>query len=281
MLVSALLALASSVLWGTGDFLGGVSTKRANVLIVVVITQAVGLVVVGTLALATGAWQAPSGYWPWAVLGGLCGASGLMAFYWALSEGSMGVVAPIAAMSGIVPLAAGLLSGDRLQAITWIGAAAIGCGVVLASGPELRAVAGWRPLALALVAALLFGVALLAIARGSQFSTVMMMTSMRLTSVSVFTVVVVIALTRRVIDRAGIWEVRWALIGCGVFDVLANLAYGASANAGPLVITAVLGSLYPVITAILAAVLLHERLQTVQYLGVGFALTGLVLVTLG
>lgn len=278
--MAALLALLSSLMWGTADFVGGLVSKRVPSVVVVGAAQAVGLVAVGIVALATGAWRSPTGYIPWAVLASLSGASGLVIFYRALATGTMGVVAPISAMAGLVPVTAGLLDGERFTSATAFGAVLIAAGVVLASAPELRAEAGWRPLAMASAAALLFGISLLAIARGSEYSAIMTMTAMRMVSVTLLGAAVAVLVARGTIT-GGVPRNLWPLVVLvGVFDVMANVAFGASANSGPLVISAVLGSLYPVVTAVLAAVILHERLRGVQYLGVAAALIGLSFVTL-
>lgn len=278
--MAAVFALLSSLMWGTSDFIGGVISKRVASVVVVGATQCVGLITVATLALATGAWRSPTGYLPWAVLASLSGASGLVIFYRALATGTMGVVAPISAMAGLVPVTAGLLAGERFTAATAFGAALIAVGVVLASAPELRAEAGWRPLAMASVAALLFGISLLAIARGSEYSAIMTMTAMRVVSVTLLGLAVAVLVIRGTVRTSIPRNMLPLIVLVGVFDVMANVAFGASANNGPLVISAVLGSLYPVVTAILAAVILHERLRGVQYLGVAAALIGLSFVTL-
>ena len=278
--MAALLALLSSLMWGTSDFVGGLISKRVPSVVVVVAAQTVGLVAVGAVALVTGAWRSPTGYLPWAVLASVSGASGLVIFYRALATGTMGVVAPISAMAGLVPVTAGLLDGERFTAATAFGAVLIAVGVILASAPELRAEAGWRPLAMASAAALLFGISLLAIARGSEYSAIMTMTAMRVVSVTLLGTAVALLVARGTLS-SGVPRNLWPLVVLvGVFDVMANVAFGASANSGPLVISAVLGSLYPVVTAVLAAVILHERLRGVQYLGVAAALIGLSFVTL-
>lgn len=279
--MAALLALASSLMWGTSDFLGGVLSKRLPSVVVVAITQTVGLVTVSLLALITGAWRDPTGYLPWAVLASLSGGSGMVLFYRALATGTMGVVAPISAMAGLIPVTAGLLGGERFTPVTATGAVLIGVGVLLASAPELRAEAGWRPLALASTAAVLFGISLLAIAEGSQYSTLMTMTGMRVVSVTILGLIVLVLLRRGAVRVSIPRSIAPILVVAGIFDVMANVAFGAAANAGTLVITAVLGSLYPVVTALLAAAILHERLRGIQYLGVAAALSGLLLVTTG
>jgi drug/metabolite transporter (DMT)-like permease len=277
--MTAILALMSSVLWGSSDFLGGWLSKRLPPLIVVAFSQVAGFVTIGFVTMVTGAWSAPTGYLPWAVVAGLAGATGMLVFYRALATGTMGVVAPISSLSGLVPLAAGLLAGERFTTISAVGALAIGVGVILASGPELSAESGWRPLLLAVVAAVLFGITLLAIARGAEYSAVMTMVAMRVAQMCVFAPLAVL-LWRRLPHPKPRLKGRFALFAAvGILDVGANLSYGIAADSGSLVVTAVLGSLYPVVTAVLAAALLRERLAGIQYVGVAATLGGLIVMT--
>lgn len=278
--MAAFLALLSSLSWGSADFLGGIASKRLPSLIVVGLSQAAGLVLAVFLALVTGEWTSPLGYLPWAVLASLCGATGLIAFYRALATGTMGVVAPISGMAGVVPLIVGFLAGERFTPLAAAGAIAIGVGVLLASGPELNDRAGVAPVVLAIFAALMFGIALVAIAEGAAYSPVMTMVGMRTVSVLLLGTVSVIMLARTAAHRNAARSLVLVIIGSGVLDVSANLAFGYASQAGALVIVAVLGSLYPVATAVLAAMFLHERLRPVQYAGVAAAVVGLSLVTL-
>ena len=278
--MAALLALLSSLSWGSADFLGGIASKRLPSLIVVGMSQAAGLVVAVVLALLTREWQAPRGYLPWAVLASLCGAAGLIAFYRALATGTMGVVAPISGMAGIVPLIAGFAAGERFTTMAAVGAVAIGIGVLLASGPELNDRAGVATVLLAMFAALMFGIALLAIAEGAEYSPIMTMVGMRTVSVLLLGSTSVVLLTRSAGYRSAARSLLWLIIVSGVLDISANLAFGYASQAGALVVVAVLGSLYPVATAVLAALFLHERLRPVQYAGVAAAVVGLSMVTL-
>lgn len=278
--MAALFALLSSLSWGSADFIGGLTSKKLPSILVVALSQIAGLVLIGIIVVATGAWSAPLDYLGWAVIAAVCGASGLIVFYRALATGTMGVVAPISAMAGIVPLLAGLLAGERFTLIAAIGAAVIGLGVILASGPELSDRAG-KPVLLAVVAAVLFGFTLLAIARGSEVSPVMTMAAMRVVQVGVLVPIVLVGIGTGRMASHGVRKVLPLIILSGVLDVVANLAFGYSAKAGPLVVVAVLGSLYPVVTAVLAATVLHERLRGIQYAGVAFAISGLILMSLG
>ena len=289
-----MLALLSSVLWGTSDYMGGTLSRRLPPLAVVAVSQAFGLLLMVVVVLATGSWGSPGGYVGWAILASASGLTGLWAFYTALAMGTMAIVSPIAATGIVVPIIGGMLVGDTPGAIAWAGVATaiIGLSLVLipqkeeldTDGPAAE-LADSRPvphprdhrrsIALAFVAALMFGTSLAAIAQGSLISPVMTMFSMR-----VFACIVLFtgALMVRSLGGFGRRDLPAAAL-IGFFDVGANLAYGLSAQGGSLVIAAVLGSLYPVVTVLLAWRLQHERLRLAQYVGVVVALVGVVLMS--
>jgi drug/metabolite transporter (DMT)-like permease len=238
------------------------------------------------MALAAGALDAPTGYLPWAIGAGLTGVIGLVAFYAALATGTMGVVSPIAALGVVVPVIVGLAEGERPSPFQLVGIAVAVAGVVLASGPELSGQAGLRPLVLAVVAAFGFGLALLFIAKGSRDSTLMTLLTMRVTSVTVLgmaLVAIAVRARRSGRQRGPRLEPRdLALLAvAGVADAAANLTFGWSSTRGLVSVVAVLGSLYPVVTVVLARVLLHERLGRAQTVGVVGALAGVVLIGAG
>lgn len=280
--MSVVLALLSSLVWGASDFLGGTLTRRYAVALVVATSQLAGLVAVSLVAIGAGSLDDPTGYVPWAVLAGLSGMTGLLCFYAALATGTMGVVSPIAALGVVVPVLVGLARGERPAAVQLVGIVVAVAGVVLASGPELSGRAGVRPVVLAAVSALGFGVALLAIAEGARSSTVMTLVTMRVTSVSLLTTALLVVLVRR---RTGRPPVRRAdaalLVLTGVGDVGANLAFGLASTRGLVSVVAVLGSLYPVVTVLLARVVHGERLGRAQTLGVAGALTGVAMIAAG
>lgn len=274
------LALLSSGLWGSADFFGGLMSRRLPPIAVVAWSQSSGLVVGLVVATVVGAWSDPSGWLPWAVLAGASGALGLIAFYAALASGTMGVVSPIAALGAVVPLLAGVLAGEQPSALQRVGIGVALLGAVLASGPELRgrgdgaAAARTRSVVLAALAAVAFGVALLAIGRGAEHSPVLTLVGMRGTSVLGF---VVLALVVRSVGGVRARDLP-ALAAIGSCDLAANLCFGIASTLGLLSITAVLGSLYPVATVVLARFVLAERLLPVQWAGVAAALVGVALI---
>lgn len=281
--MAAVLALLSSLLWGSADFLGGSVSRRHRAALVVGVSQAVGLLAVLVVAGVAGAFGDDTGYVPWAMLSGIAGVVGLVSFYAALAAGTMGVVSPIAALGVVVPVLVGLARGERPGTLQVAGIVVAIAGVVLASGPELSGRAGARPLLLAGVAAVGFGFALLAIAEGSRSSTVMTLVTMRTTSVTLLVAALLVALGRGFpradlrLGRADLLLV--ALVGVG--DVSANLTFGLASTRGLVSVVAVLGSLYPVVTVLLARVLHGERLGTAQTVGVAGALGGVALIAVG
>lgn len=280
--MATLLALLSSGLWGTSDFLGGTASRRLPAAGVVAASEAFGLVGVLVVALATGAYSDPPGYVGWSLLAAVAGMAGVLAFYRALATGTMGVVAPIAALGVVVPVAVGVVAGDRPDALQDAGLVAAVVGVVLASGPELRTpgrsrVAAARPLLLAGVAALGFGVVFVCLDRGARSSTLMSLVTMRAASV---VLLVVTSLAGRTDIRVGRRDLPLlAVIGC--FDVSANAAFAVATRHGLLSIVSVLSSLYPAVTVVLARAVHSERLGGVQLVGVTGALLGVALIASG
>lgn len=272
----SLLALASSVVWGTSDFFAGLASRRHPAVVVVGWTQGLALVVVSTIVAVR--WQHFTlETWPlWSVAAGLSGMVGLIAFYSALSRGTMGVVAPIAALGVVVPVVLGVATGEEPSPWAWVGMVVAIVGVTLASGPELSGEVGARPVVLASVAAVAFGLALFCLDRGARESALLTLWGMRMTSV---TILVTAALVLRTVGEVTAREVPALLaIGCG--DLAANFLFGLASSQGQVSVASVLGSLYPVMTVVLARVVIGERLRRVQQAGVLLAIGGACVIAL-
>jgi drug/metabolite transporter (DMT)-like permease len=212
----------------------------------------------------------------------LFGYAGLIAFYTALARGTMGVVAPITALGGAVPVAAGLIRGEEPSAVQFIGLVVALVGVFLASGPELSGGAGALPIALAALAAACFGFSLLFIADGSDIDALATVTGMRAVTTALGVMIVLFLLIRRRAADAAVERAAWApLIAVGVMDIGANLTFGLAAAQGLLTLTAVAGSLYPVATVLLARFVHHEQLARIQQAGVVLALSGVAVIAAG
>ncbi len=282
--MAAVLALLSSLLWGISDFIGGSVSRRLPVASVLGLSQLAALLLLTPLAYGTGAVDTPRGYLLPGIFAGLAGVIGLAAFFRALSLGSMGVVAPIAALGVAVPVVAGLVAGERPSTLQVVGMAIAVVGVVLASGPELTGGAGRTPLLLAVVAALGFGTVFLLLAIGSEDdpdAVIMTLLTMRLTGVALLTTALLVVLPRRGPDLGVRRADLPVLLLIGAADVGANYAYGLSSRLGLVSVSSVLASLYPVVTALLAYRFLAERLRGIQVVGASVTLVGIVLLAAG
>jgi drug/metabolite transporter (DMT)-like permease len=278
--MATLLALLSSLLWGSADYHAGNLSKRLPSIVVLGINQAFGLAFGLVLILVTSGWVAPSfahdSYLINGALAGMCGYAGLLCLYAGLSSGRMGVVSPISSLSVLLPLGfAFVIKGDVVSTPVLMGIIAAIIGGFLASGPEMTQGLPMRPVLLALGAALGFGSALIFMAIGSQDSSLMTMVMMRAT-----TLLVSVGFFIKRGNMGGTSKKDIPLLaGIGIADFSANLLLGIATTKGLVSIAMVLGSLYPIATAVLAYIFLHERLHKAQYIGVALAVGGVALIS--
>ena len=278
--MASLLALLSSILWGGADFLGGKLSKRYQAIAVTAVSQAFGLLIGITIILVSSSWIKPNlswdGYFLSGVCAGLLGFLGLIAFYTGLATGRMGVVAPISALSVLIPLTIAFINGEKPSSTQLLGMSIALTGAVFASGPELKGGLAVKPIVLAVIAAFGFGTAIAFIARGSASSAIMTMTTMRFA-----TFIVALFLFARFRTTGGFKKKDLpVLVGIGAADFIANLLLGVATTKGLVSLAVVLGSLYPIVTALLAFKILHERLHKIQYVGIGFAIAGVAVISL-
>ena len=281
--MGSLLALLSSALWGTADFFGGKLSKKYAPILVLGMTQAIGLLFGITLVLLSGELFGSNppnafgdgGYFFAGAIAGVMGYIGLICLYAGLSTGRMGVVSPISALSAVIPLTVALVTGEVLTKAQGIGVVVALAGAFCASGPELSQGFSATPLFLALGAAAGFGTAMTFMAMGSQSSALMTMVMMRATT---FIVTVALAIRYRTVGNFEKSEIP-ILVFIGISDFLANLLLGVATNYGLVSLVMVLGSIYPIVTALLAFKILHERLHRVQYVGVVLAVAGVALIS--
>ena len=272
-----ILALFSSVVWGLSDFLGGTLSKRRKAIAVIGGSQSFGLFFVSALALVLGVWTLDTTVWINGAIAGAMGLLGLVGFYTALATGQMGIVAPISSLSAVVPVTIGLVQGERPGSLQVAGIVVALIGVILASGPELNGKVDSRPVFLALFAAFTFGFCVYFMAKGGQINPTMTITAMRATQVSI---VIVVALALRSIGGLVKKDVP-LLAAIGMTDAGANVLFAFAASLGLLSVVSVLGSLYPIVTVILAWWIHKERLMPVQYLGIAITFSGVALISLG
>jgi drug/metabolite transporter (DMT)-like permease len=278
--MASLLALASSLLWGSADYHAGNLSKRFPTMVVLGLNQIFGLITGIVLVIVTAGWVAPTlasdGYLINGALAGLFGYAGLICLYTGLASGRMGVVSPISSLSVLLPLVFALtIGGEKLSTPVMCGVIVAIFGGFLASGPEFSQGLPLRPLLLALGAATGFGAALIFMSIGSEESSLLTMVAMRAATLPI---TIGYFLRRGNFGGVGRRNIP-LLIGIGVSDFAANLLLGVATTKGLVSLAMVLGSLYPIATAVLAFVFLKERLHKVQYLGIIFAVSGVALIS--
>ena len=282
-MVAALLAIASSISWGLSDFLGGVQSRRNALLAVLVLSQGLAFVLLVGAVLVGAPTEHDTTATLLAAGSGTFGMLALAAFYHALTIGTMSIVAPISATGTAIPVFVGLLSGEEPSAIQIAGIALAGLGVVLAARAAPSADAegdrdNRKAILLALFAAVGFGTFFAAMDRAEESADVAwVLLSARTADVSVL--LVACAVLRPPLPRDAGSLLPIAAIG--VLDLLANLLFVLATSRGLLSVVGVLGSLYPVITVLLARIVLHERLSRAQARGVLITLMGVVALAAG
>ncbi|TMB91055.1 MAG: DMT family transporter [Chloroflexi bacterium] len=278
--MSVALALAGAVIFGTGDFFGGLASRRIALLSVLLVSQSTGLA--GMLLASLAVRGDPSGVD--LLLGaaaGLAGGAGVTMLYRGLATGSMSLVAPVTGVvASVVPVIAGVAFGERPAALQLAGIViAVGSVALLGGGPSTAPSAPrrWSPLLLAVGAGAGFGLFFIALSRTASAAGLWPIAAARGATVSAF---VLAALATRSLRKplAGNLPI---LIATGVLDVAANVLYLVAVHAGLLSIVAVLISLYPAATVVCSMVVLGERLRRMQVTGVIAALIAVVLIAAG
>jgi len=274
------MALGASVAWGGSDFVAGVATRRRSLLAVLVGSQACGLVVVVAVVAAGGQAPPPPGAVVLAGGAGLAELAGFAALYRGLAVGPMGVVAPLSALGGAVPLAVGLAAGDGLGTAAAGGVVLALAGVTLVSTDRARGdgetAAG---LLLGGLAALGFGTffTLTAAATDAGGATWAVGVN-RAASLALLVVALGVVARRGGVERPMSRGDLPALVAIGALDAGANALFAFALTHGVRPVISVLGSLYPLTTVVLAQLVLRERLSVAQALGVLATLTGVALV---
>lgn len=277
------LGLGASLCWGTADFFGGVQSRRLPALAVAIWSQLAGGVALLVALLAQG--ERPTLHAvAFGLVAGAFAGSGLLAFYRGLAEGAMSVVSPIAASAGVLPVVAAVLGGTPPSPAALLGIVAALAGVVLVSRTTTADQhPGGRPglmVALALYSALGFGMYFVLVHAGSQGPGGSPLWAVGAARVGSLLILLAIAAAR----RASLpWPGRRlaALTSVGVLDTGANLLFAYGSIKGNLGVVGVLAALYPVVTVVLARMVLAERLSFVQSIGVVLALAGVALLASG
>jgi drug/metabolite transporter (DMT)-like permease len=279
-LLAIALGLGAGLAWGVSDFLGGLKSRTLELLAVLVLSQGMGLMLVAVLVVLRGEGPPAGEQLLYASLSGVSGVLGLSAFYRGLAVGAMAVVAPISATGAAIPVMVGLVAGERPSAAQGAGIALAITGVVLASreapepGRPARVATG---VGLALVAALGFGGFFVAMDAASEDDVFWAILGNRVTGVSCLLLVVLALRRSLVVPR----RETAALALIGAMDIAANSLYAVASTEGLISLVAVLASLYPVVTIVLARLVLHERVRPAQQAGIVVALAGVALISAG
>ena len=271
-----LLALGASLAWGVADFVGPWQARTLGALRVMLWAQIGGIAAIGLVVAGRG--HAPHDWAVlWAIPAALSGTLGLYAYYRGVAVGAISVVAPIAGASAIIPVLYGIATGDHPSGVQLAGIALAIVGVVLAAQEHqeggrgsLAAGAG-----LAILAAIGFGFYFPPMHAAGSADPWWASLLFRFTA---FLIVLAAVAVRRPAIRLAGWSLA-VVLAVGAGDTLGNLLFAASAGHGLVSLTSVLASLYPIVTVVLAAIVLHERVSALQLAGIVLTLAGIVLIS--
>ncbi|HTX27006.1 MAG TPA: DMT family transporter [Streptosporangiaceae bacterium] len=279
-----LLGLAAAVLYGGGDFLGGMATRRVHVLTVLMVAETAGAIAALAAAAISPGGASLAGL-AWGFSAGVIGGLGLIVFYIGLATGPMSVVAPVSGLvSTVLPVAVALAWGERPGAGVYAGALLCLVAIVLASsagdsGTARRPGRPGRAIAYGAVSGMAFGLFFLLIRNAGQSGAVWPVAAGRIGElVAVLATAAVLrrGLTPRGADR----RLLMAAASAGVIDVIANICYVAATRTGMFGLAVVMASLYPGVTVLLARVMLGERLRWIQRAGLVLAAIGILLIAI-
>ncbi|MBN8870409.1 MAG: DMT family transporter [Solirubrobacterales bacterium] len=280
---AVILALLSSLSYGVSDYLGGLKSRHLPVLTVLFVSQATALVAI-TASLAVAVGEIPEArYLGYGALAGIAEVVALSALYRGLAVGKMSLVAAVAATAPAVPVVASVITGDSPGALQWLGIVVAIAGVsllALSSSSEDDPHALARPsvsVTFGLLTALGLGTFMLAMDHAAEGSAQWGLIAARVASAGIFTLAF---LAIRPKGELKLQEWGWlALIG--LLLMVADSFYAVASIKGVLSVVAVLSSLYPVVTILLARFHLGERLNSRQVGGIAIVLAGAVALSIG
>lgn len=275
LLAPVLFGLAASLCWGSGDFSGGLASRRANASSVVLAAYAVGFVLMVVLALL---WREP---FPsavdvlWGALAGVAGVLGLLAFYSALSSGKMGIAAPVSAvLTAMLPVLFSVFTVGLPSPVQLGGFVLALIAIVLISRPE-ETKGPAQGIGLALLAGCCFGCFFILISRVNPTATFWPLAVARLTSVLVLLVIMLFR-RQRILPAK---KAAPLVVLAGILDALGNAFFVLAAHSGRLDVAAILSSLYPAATILLAALVLRERVTRLQGIGILLVLLAIPMIS--
>jgi drug/metabolite transporter (DMT)-like permease len=281
--LGVVLALGCSVVWGCADFFGGLQARRLPVLVVLLWGQLAAVVLAVALLLVVSDGRPTLAAFGWAAGSGAAGIAALLAFYRGLAIGTMSIVAPVSATGAAVPVLVGLVRGEHPGALQVAGIVLAFAGIVLAAREDSRAAAqrARAALGLAIVAALGFGAWFAGIDRATELAGVAWTVLLSRAVQAALLLAGALVLRPGGVGRDSFVRGVAPLLAIGALDVLANGLYALATRHGLLSVIAVLGSLYPAMTVVLARTVLHERVTRTQELGIVAILAGVAAISAG
>jgi uncharacterized membrane protein len=271
-----IFGLLAALTWGAGDFNGGLAAKRSNPYGVVAVAHAFSLVLLLILIAIIREPIPPIRDWLWGGASGLTGGIGLLLLYRSLAEGRMSVAAPVSAvLAAALPVMVGIFQDGNPGALVLLGFTLALAAVWLVSGGEELSLR-FANLRQPVIAGIAFGAFFICLERASQSSLWWPLVAIRIVSISSL-------LGFAILTRQPWLPKRESLVPIllsSVLDTLGNATYALSARLGRLDVAAVLGSLYPGATVLLAWVFLKERITRVQTIGILLALAAIVMLTI-
>ncbi len=272
----AIFGLVAALCWGAGDFSGGVATKRNGVMIVAIISQAIGLIILTISAIIFKENIPPNTDLLLGAVAGLCGGAGLLTLYHALSVEKMGIVAPVTAVwSAAIPMVFGMITEGMPTMSQLIGFAFAFAGVWLISRDENSQRLELEKIKLPLLAGTGFGLFMILIDQVQSSGIFWPLVGTKMATIPAF---IIVAYYGKKLTIPGIKYLPLIVLA-GILDIGGNVFYVLAAKTGRLDIAAILASLYPAVTVLLAWVLLKERLKNRQWIGVFAVLVAVMLIT--
>jgi drug/metabolite transporter (DMT)-like permease len=282
-MTAIMLALAASITYGAADFTGGISTRRATPLVVVLLSQLAGLALLLLLTPLVGLRMFSATAVVWGVAAGMVGGAGVILLYRGLATGRMSVVAPVTALeAAAVPVVFGLMTGERPSPVALFGIA-LGFGAVGLVSWSSDHPGGHRQglrqqgLLDALGAGLGFGVFFILLSRASHGNALWVLLGVKIGSVALSGAGLLILRQSLRVS----WSTSRLIAIAGTFDMGANLLYLLATRSGLLSLVAVLTSMYPATTVLLARFVLKEKLERVQLFGLAVAMVAILMIAHG
>lgn len=281
--MTALLAILSSLMWGVSDFVGGLASRRIDVVRVAALSIPIGVLPLIPLVFLLPGSVSAQVVWI-GLVAGVAGVGGIALLYYVLAIGPMGVMSPlVAVVSAVLPVCVGLVRGERPGVAAFAGMALAVLAIVLVSvepGHEddssHQAVRPWV-VGLSVLSGALIGVYVSLIGTAPDDSGIWSVLLARSVSAVLMVGFALVRFRGTTFQRAALGPA----VVVGVLDALANAVFRLAAQSGLLAVVSVLGSLYPASTVLLARFYLHERLRPIQQVGMVTALVAVALLALG